>query len=560
MDKKQYEMGSLGGSLQQAKRNNGFGPAGWRRRSVLKSLGLMAAGAAVGGPLSLRGRLAQADTAGGTLVWGMPAETDILDPHATGGWLTYDVTYQIFEGFAKEDLTDANVAYPPLVPGLATSWEISDDGVQYTFKLREGVKFHDGTPFDAAAAKFNFDRFWNEKSPAFFAKAKGFVGAYTKWIKDVEVLGPMAIKVTLTQPNYEWLRAGLQSYGQPLMLSPTAVQKFGNDGIALNPIGTGPFKFVEREQGVKTVIARNDDYWGRKAKLDRIVFRPLQDPATRSNALRTGEVHMINTPVWDDIEGLVKDGFILTTNKSVPYIYFLYLNMKQKPMQDIRVRQAINMAVDREGIARDIYRGTGRAEYGMLSPGTWAYDPSFRMYEYDPDKAKKLMVEAGYADGFKTIHHFPEYGTGTLVQSWVQRDLKKIGIEVELKKSEWITYMHDWGGGFPDPIGIGEIGWGMTVPSWTGIVTRSDSRPPNGLNSGWYDNPKIDELLNKAIAEPNPDASAKLYREANKQIMADAAYVPLVDDMQPVLLAPSVKGFVNPPEDWHDLSTVSIES
>jgi peptide/nickel transport system substrate-binding protein len=269
---------------------------------------------------------------------------------------------------------------------------------------------------------------------------------------------------------------------------------------------------------------------------------------------------MINTPVWDDIEGLVKDGFVLTTNNSVPYIYFLYLNMKQKPMQDLRVRQAINMAVDREGIARDIYRGTGRAEYGMLSPGTWAYDPNFRMYDYNPDKAKQLMVEAGYADGFKTIYHFPEYGTGTLVQSWIQRDLKKIGIEVELKKSEWITYMHDWGGGFPDPVGIGEIGWGMTVPSWTGIVTRSDSRPPNGLNSGWYDNPKIDELLNKAIAEPNPEASAKLYREANQQIMADAAYVPLVDDLQPVLLAPSVKGFVNPPEDWHDLSTVSIES
>jgi hypothetical protein len=138
MDKKQYDSDSLGGMLRQARRGNG-----WRRRSVLKSLGLAAAGAAFGGPLSLRGRMAQADTAGGTLVWGMPAETDILDPHATGGWLTYDVTYQMFEGFAKEDLTDPNVNYPKLQPALATSWDISDDGVQYTFKLREGVKFHD---------------------------------------------------------------------------------------------------------------------------------------------------------------------------------------------------------------------------------------------------------------------------------------------------------------------------------------------------------------------------------------------------------------------------------
>jgi peptide/nickel transport system substrate-binding protein len=534
--------------------------AGLSRRRFLKRAGLATAGAALAGTLPLRTRLAQAQADGGTLIWGMPAETDILDPHATGGWLTYDVTYQMFEGFAKEDLTDPNATYPKLIPCLATSWDISDDGTQYTFHLREGVKFHDGTPFDGAAAKFNFDRFWNEQSPDFYPKAKGFVGAYTKWIKAVDLVDAMTVKVTLTQPNYEWIRSGLQSYGQPLMISPTAVKTHGNEGIALNPIGTGPFKFVQREQGVKTVIERNDDYWGSKAKLKQIVFRPLEDAATRSNALRTGEVHMINTPVWDDIEGLVDEGFILSTNVNVPFIYFLYLNMKHPQLQDLRVRQAINHAVDREGLARDVYRGTGRAEYGMLSPGTWAYDPNFRMYEYDVEKAKALMAEAGKGAGFKLLYHFPAYGTGTLVQSWIQRDLAKIGIELELKKSEWITYMHDWGGGFPEEVGVGEIGWGMTVPSWTGIVTRADSQPPNGLNSGWYDNKNVDEILNKAIAEPNPEASAKLYQEANAMIMADAAYVPLVDDLQPILVAPSVKGLVNPPEDWLDLSIVSVES
>jgi len=293
----------------------------------------------------------KADTAGGTLVWGMPAETDILDPHATGGWLTYDVTYQIFEGFAKEDLTDPNVAYPPLVPGLATSW-ISPTTACSTRSSCARASSSTTARLSTPRRRSSTSTASGTRNRRTSSRGEGLRRRYTKWIKDVEVLGPMAIKVTLTQPNYEWLRAGLQSYGQPLMLSPTAVQKFGNDGIALNPIGTGPFKFVQREQGVKTVIERNDDYWGRKAKLARIVFRPLQDPATRSNALRTGEVHMINTPVWDDIDGLVKDGFVLTTNKSVPYIYFLYLNMKQGPMQDIRVRQAINMAVDREGIAR----------------------------------------------------------------------------------------------------------------------------------------------------------------------------------------------------------------
>ena len=294
--------------------------------------------------------------AAGTLIWGMPAETDTLDPHATGGWSTYQITYQIFEGLVKEDLTKADNVTPTLVPGLATSWDISKDGLTYTFHLREGVKFHDGTPFDAAAVKFNFDRFWNESSPDFYKKAKAFVIAYTKWIKSVDVVDPMTVKVTLTAPNYQWLRQGLQSYGQPLMISPASVKQYGNDGVALHPVGTGPFKFVERDQGVKTVIERNDDYWGAKAKLDRVIFRPLQDPATRVDALENNEVQIITTPPWDEIDRLVGGGFVLTTNKNVPYINYIALNFKNPALQDVRVRKAINMAIDREGIAKEINR------------------------------------------------------------------------------------------------------------------------------------------------------------------------------------------------------------
>ena len=390
---------------------------------------------------------AAAEGGEGTLVWGMPAETDILDPHATGGWLTYDVTYQIFESFAKEDLTDPNAATPELIPALATSWEISEDGLEYTFYLREGVKFHDGTPFDAAVAKFNFDRFWNESSPHFYAKSKAFVAAYTRWIENVEVIDDITIKVTLNAPNYEWIRSGLQSYGQPLMISPTAVETFGNEGVALNPIGTGPFKFVEREQGVKTVIERNPDYWGRKAKLDRVIFRPLEDPATRINALRTGEIDMTNTPPWDDIQDLVDEGFHLTINENVPFIWFIHLNNRHPILQDVRVRRAMNMAVDRESLVREIFAGTGRAEYGMLSPGTVAYDPNFSSYDYDPEGAKALLAEAGYPEGFELQFDTFQYGLGDVVEQWVARDLGKIGIKVDVKKYEWISYMHEVGRG-----------------------------------------------------------------------------------------------------------------
>jgi peptide/nickel transport system substrate-binding protein len=496
--------------------------------------------------------------AAGTLIWGMPAETDILDPHATGGWSTYQITYQIFEGLVKEDLTKADVPTPPIVPALATSWTISPDGTQYTFKLRPGVKFHDGTDFNADAVKFNFERFWDKSSPNYYPKAASFVAAYTKWIKSVTVVDPTTVQVTLTAPNYEWLRQGLQSYGQPLMISPASVKRYGNDGVALHPIGTGPFKFVERVQGVRTIIERDPDYWGRKALLDRVVFRPLQDPATRVNALENGEVQMITTPPWDEIDGLTQDGFKLSTNANVPYVNFLYLNTRFKPFSDVRVRRAFNMAIDREGIVREIYKKTGRAEYGLLSPGTYAYDPEFKSYRYDPEQAKKLLAEAGYPNGFSMVYELPQYGTGELVETWIQRDLKKVGIDVQLRKYEWVTYLGLWAKGMQDGVGMNEIGWGMSTPAWVGIVSRCDTLPPNGENSGYYCDPEVDKLLDQAILTKDEGQARELYQKANRVIMDDAAYVPYVDDLQPVILSPKVQGFVNPPEDWFDLSTVSI--
>ena len=221
---------------------------------------------------------AAAEGGEGTLVWGMPAETDILDPHATGGWLTYDVTYQIFESFAKEDLTDPNAATPVLIPALATSWEISEDGLEYTFYLREGVQVPRWHAVRCGRSQVQLRPLLERSLAALLRKVEGLRRRLHTLDRDVKVIDDMTIKVTLNAPNYEWIRSGLQSYGQPAHDQPDCGRDVRERRHCAEPDRHRPFKFVEREQGVKTVIERNPDYWGRKAKLDRVIFRPLEKP------------------------------------------------------------------------------------------------------------------------------------------------------------------------------------------------------------------------------------------------------------------------------------------
>jgi peptide/nickel transport system substrate-binding protein len=524
--------------------------------SAVKSLVSSLAPVALAASLVLAPAGAQA---GGTLIWGTPAEADALDPHAMGGWIGRSITRQIYESLLDEDLSDPKATSVKLKPVLAKDYEITEGGKVWTFTLREGVKFHDGSPFDADAVKFNFDRFLDEKAPQYYPKAKGFIVGFASWIDKVEALDKYKIRVTLKKPNYEWFQSGLQPYGVFLIISPAAIKKYGNDQIALHPTGTGKFKFVEREQGVKTVLERNDDYWGDKAKLDKIVVRVLADPTTRVNALLANEVNFITTPPWDEIEGLKNAGYQLLTNENVPSIWYVSINTRHPILKDKRVRQALNYALNREELAKAVFQGTATPAWGILSRGTPAFDPNFRAYEYNPDKAKKLLAEAGYPNGFDITYQIPQYGSGELWEQWLQRDLKKIGVNATIQKFEWISYMHEWTQGLKETVGINEMGWGESIPSWVARQTRCDVAPPNGTNVGWYCNKEVDALYDKAIAESDPSKAVEYYRKAQEIISDDAAFIPVVNDEQPVFISPKVHGFVNPAQDWFDFSTVSVD-
>ena len=528
--------------------------------NYIKKFAVLGAATAAGATIGLGSFDAKPAHAGGTLVWAIPAAMSLFDPPQSCGWLTKNATHMIFDGLVELELGKPEAPWAVLKPALAESWTVSDDGLVYTFNLRKGVKFHDGTPFDATVAKWNYDRFQDPTAPQFSKTGAAFLDFYARWIAKTEVVDANTFRVTLKEPNYEWLQVGQSSCGQPEMISPAAFAKWGEKDIALHPVGTGPFKFVEREIDVKVVLERNDDYYGTPAKLDRLIFRQITDPATRIAALRAGEVNMVTEPPWDEIENLVGEGFQLQLQPNVPSVWYAQFNMKSPAVKDVRVRKAINMAIDREGVAKEVLKGTGKAEAGILSAGTFAYDANLKRYPYDPEGAKKLLKEAGYENGLEVTFDIFDYGWNEAWEKWLQRDLKKVGIDVKLNKLEWMTYLGKWLQGMPEDVAMDSMGWGWSVPYWTAHATRCDHHPPNGINGGWYCNKKVDELYAQAIKTQDHAKAAAFYREADRIIMEeDVAFLPVFSYHNPILLAANVKGFVNGQENWYDFTLPSVE-
>ncbi len=355
---------------------NKFILSDWTRRGFLTATGAAGALAGMTGFQSKIWAAAETPKEGGTVVYAMEAEPDILDPHACGGWHTSRLVLQMYDQLVEHDLTVPwqDGAPPKLVPSLASGWEISPDGLEYTFTLREGIKFHDGTSFDAEAVKFNFDRMWKEDFEYFYPRAKAYRAADIYFLDKVEVTGSHKVKITLKEPfNSFLLRLANLGPGMVAMISPAAIRKYGNEDIALHPTGTGPFRFVERVPGDRVVMERNPDYWGGNPKvgpfLDKIVVKPVSNAASRVAGLRSGEFDMIIVPVPDNRKQLESEGFVWDQG-TVHHNWYWAYNMNEKAFQDKRVRQALNHAIDRKSLCQDVLAGTAfPMENGIVPPG-----------------------------------------------------------------------------------------------------------------------------------------------------------------------------------------------
>jgi peptide/nickel transport system substrate-binding protein len=519
---------------------------------------------AVAALLVLTGCAREPVQTGNIMVIAIESEADILDPQVAGGWVSWRINRQIFEPLVDQDLTipSSEATIPPLKPALAESWEVSDDGLDYTFHIRPDVQFHDGTPLNAQAVEYNIRRMWDKEAPQYSARAAGQTSFVWKFVDSVRTVDDHTLNIRLTQPFSEFLRMLTQGgNGSTAIMSPAALERYGDD-IADHPVGTGPFKFVERIRGERIDLERNDDYWGTVPTIDGVVFRPLPDPSARTAALRSGDVDMIAVPNPDSIDNLVSEGYQLSEGIP-PHTWYLSFNMQDQYTSIPEVRKAINLAVDREGMARDLLRGSVNPAYGVQAMSAGGYVERRDAYERDLDSARELLASVGLENGFQTTLITSTDGSGQIMPAqmaeFIQQNLAEVNIDVNIQTQEWISYLGVWARGMQPGVGMAQMSWGMTSPYWLYIVTSSELQAPNGPNVGYYDNPALDAAMNSAITALDPAEAERFWKLANNIVSDDAALVPIVNDKAPYMLAPYVSGFVSASEEWYDLTEVRLE-
>ena len=492
---------------------------------------------------------------GGTIIVG--AETDIEggDPTMASALATTRVLRNVYDGLVEFKLGSIDVE-----PGLAESWEISEDATQYTFKLRQGIKFHDGEPFNANAVDFALRRAFDTNFE-FYNKAHT-VGFFLVGLQNSEVLDEYTIRLTLAKPNAAFLE--FLGYGAGRVVSPKAVREHGNEYLVEHPVGTGPFRFVEWQKGQKVVLERNPDYWRKgDPKADQLIFVPIPEPTARVTALLTGQVNMIVVVPPDAIQQIKDKPELVYDQGPGNQYWFIVLNTKEGPFADKRVRQAANYAVDKEGLANSILNGSAKVATQAMPAANWSYSADIQGYPYDPEKAKALLAEAGYPDGFKTKMIIPVSGSGMMIpvqmNEYIQGNLRDVGIEIEIQSYEWVSYLGTWAQGLSTDVTMNNQSIMSSEPYVLNFLLNGDFVPPNGWNTGYYNNPEVNKLLNEALAVPDRAERAKIYAEAEKLIVEDAPWIFVVNDLQPMAYSKKVKGYVTNPAYVINFNPIYVE-
>ncbi|MBL4953573.1 ABC transporter substrate-binding protein [Neobacillus sp. OS1-32] len=492
-----------------------------------------------------------------TLVYGRGGDSVSLDPITTTEGETFKVTINIFEtllNYGEQDTT--------IHPGLAEKWKVSDDGLQYTFHLRQGVKFHDGTDFNADAVIYNFNRWMNgnEKQFPYYTMFGGFKKDKGHVIKEIKALDDHTVQFILKRPQAPFLKnLAMSMFG---IASPAALKKYGDD-FRKNPVGTGPFKFVEWKANDRIVIEKNPDYWDKSLpKLNKIIFRVIPENTARLNALANGEIDVMDGLNNSDEATVLANDKLQIIERPSMNIGYIGLTTTRKPLDNKLVRQAINHAIDKKTIIDAFYGGKALPAKNPMPPSIEGYNDAIEDYPYDLEKAKALLKEAGLEKGF-TIDLWampvarPYMPEAQKVAEVIQESLSKINIKANIKSVDWATYL--------DKANKGEFD--MFMLGWTGdngdpdnfIYTLLDKDSIGSNNYAQYSNDKLHDILIEAQTIADQEKRNELYKKAQEIVHEDAPWVPLVHSTPLLAASKDVVNYLPHPTGSECLSKVEFK-
>ncbi|CAA7601054.1 Solute-binding protein family 5 domain [Acididesulfobacillus acetoxydans] len=438
-----------------------------------------------------------------------------MDPGDTNDTLSFSAEKTMMEGLIGFDRE------MKMVPVLATSWQVSPDAKEYTFHLRHGVIFSDGTPFNAEAVKVNIDRLSDPKSTL---KRHSLFAMVDKTV----VVDNYTVKVILKQP----FGAMLNNFAHPaaLMVSPKALQKYGKD-IARHPVGTGEYMLKEWVQGDHLTVVKNPHYWRQGyPKLDSITFRSVPENGSRIAMLKTGEADFIYPVPPEDVQAMSGANGITVQHKPSIIVDYISMNTMKKPFNDSRVRQALNYAIDKNAFIKVVYSGLAEPMTSEIAQNVQFFSPQ-QPYKYDLAKAKELLKAAGYPNGFDTTIWSNNNSTYIKATQFIQQQLAQVGIKVKIENMEsgtmdtkiWsVQNPQDakiqlyFGGWSPS---TGDADWGIRP------LLGKDMLPPKGYNTAYYQNSVVNNEIQQAIQTADPAQRKAAYDQIQKAIWQDAPWV-----------------------------------
>lgn len=506
-----------------------------------------------------------------TLVYCSEGSPEIFNPTLSTTGTTQDVGLPIYDNLVEFDRGTTKV-----VPGLAESWTVSDDGLTYTFNLRKGVKFHT-TPyfkptrdFNADDVLFSFNRQWKDDNP--YHKVSG--GAYDYFndmampalLKSVEKIDDYTVRITLTDVQAPFIA----NLAMPMMVILSAeyademMKKSTPEKVDQQPIGTGPFLFVAYQKDASIRYKAFDDFWGGRSPIDNLVFAITPDAAVRYAKLKAGECHVVPYPNPADIAAMSKDPNITVMQQPGLNIGYVAFNVTKKPVDDVRVRRAMSMAVDKKAIVSAVYQGAGEVAKNPIPPTMWSYNKDIVDYPYDPAKAKALLAEAGYPNGFDIDLwampvQRPYNPNAKRMAEMIQSDLAKIGVKAKIVQYEW--------GEYRKRIQQGEHTFGMM--GWTGdngdpdnflnVLLGCDAARAGGNNISKWCNKEFNDLVMRAQRTTDIAQRTKLYEQAQVIVNEEAPQIPIAHSIVFMALSPKVVNYKMDTFGLHDFRGVDMK-